>query len=61
MGILDNIFVLNCDFNEHQSIEDLKALGARVSDELALIKPRPDLSTPSRRFLISLPHWTGRG
>ncbi|MGE5258416.1 MAG: dynamin family protein, partial [Hyphomicrobiales bacterium] len=51
MGILDNIlFVLNCDFNEHQSIEDLKALAARVRDELALIKPRPDLYAFSALF-----------
>jgi GTPase SAR1 family protein len=51
MGILDNtLFVLNCDFNEHQSIEDLKTLAARVSDELALIKPRPDLYAFSALF-----------
>jgi GTPase SAR1 family protein len=51
MGILDNIlFVLNCDFNEHQSIEDLKSLAARVGDELALIKPRPDLYVFSALF-----------
>jgi GTPase SAR1 family protein len=51
MGILDNIlFVLNCDFNEHQSIEDLKSLAERVGDELALIKPRPDLYAFSALF-----------
>jgi GTPase SAR1 family protein len=53
MGILDNIiFVLNCDFNEHQSIDDLKALTARVRDELGLIKPRPDLYAFSALFSL---------
>jgi hypothetical protein len=51
MGILDNIlFVLNCDFSEHPSIEDLQALTARVSEELALIKPRPDVYAFSALF-----------
>jgi len=51
MGILDNIlFILNCDFSEHQSIEDLKALAARVTDELALIKPNPDIYAFSALF-----------
>lgn len=51
MGILDNIlFILNCDFSEHQSIEDLKALAARVSDELALIKPKTDIYAFSALF-----------
>jgi GTPase SAR1 family protein len=51
MGILDNIlFILNCDFSEHQSIEDLKALAERVDDELALIKPKPDTYAFSALF-----------
>jgi GTPase SAR1 family protein len=51
MGILDNIlFVLNCDFSEHPSIEDLKALAGRVSEELALIKSRPDVYAFSALF-----------
>jgi GTPase SAR1 family protein len=51
MGILDNIlFILNCDFSEHQSIEDLMALAAQVGGELALIKPHPDLYTFSALF-----------
>jgi GTPase SAR1 family protein len=51
MGILDNIlFVLNCDFSEHPSIEDLKALAGRVSEELALIKPRSDVYAFSALF-----------
>jgi len=68
MGILDNIlFVLNCDFSEHPSIEDLKALAGRVSEELALIKPgrtsmlsRP-CSTSSKRWTADSRKKTGGG
>ena len=42
MGIMDNIlFVINCDFSEHESIEDLNALIEKVKEELSLIKPAP--------------------
>lgn len=51
MGILDNIlFVVNCDFSEHPSLDDLKALVDRVSDELALIRPRPEVYAFSALF-----------
>ena len=44
MGILDNIvFVINFDFSEHESIDDLKSLVNRVREELSMIKPDPDL------------------
>ena len=44
MGILDNtLFVLNCDFSEHPSVEELKSLAGRVREELSLIKPAPSL------------------
>ena len=51
MGILDNIlFVLNCDFSEHQSFEDLKPLIGRVSDELSLMKSGADVFAFSALF-----------
>ena len=51
MGILDNIlFVLNCDFSEHHSFEDLKSLVGRVSDELSLMKSGADVFTFSALF-----------
>ena len=51
MGILDNIlFVVNCDFSDHPSLDDLKALVDRVSDELALIRPRPEVYAFSALF-----------
>lgn len=51
MGILDNIlFVVNCDFSEHPSLDDLKTLVDRVSDELALIRPRPEVYAFSALF-----------
>jgi len=51
MGILDNIlFVLNCDFSEHPSIEDLKAIEGRVYEELALIRNQPEVYAFSALF-----------
>ncbi|MEA3232274.1 MAG: dynamin family protein [Thermodesulfobacteriota bacterium] len=44
MGIMDNIiFVLNCDFSEHENISDLHALVEKNREELSLICPDPDL------------------
>ena len=44
MGIMDNIvFVVNCDFSEHESIEDLQKLVDRIREEIAMIKPDPDV------------------
>jgi GTPase SAR1 family protein len=51
MGILDNtLFILNCDFSEHPSIEDMKTLASRVAEELALIRPRPEVYSFSALF-----------
>lgn len=57
MGILDNIlFVINCDFSEHEEMEELQSLIGRVQEELALIKPDPDVYTFSALFnLFSSP------
>lgn len=44
MGILENmIFVLNVDFSEHESLEGLEQLRRRVTEELALIRPEPEV------------------
>jgi len=44
MGIMDNIiFVVNCDFSEHDDLRDLKALIARVRQELSLVKSDPEI------------------
>ena len=60
MGILDNIlFVVNCDFSEHESIEELQALVKKVKEELALIKPEPEVYTFSALFnLFASPNLT---
>jgi GTPase SAR1 family protein len=51
IGILDNIlFVVNCDFSEHDAIDDLKALVAKVQDELSMIKKAPDVYTFSALY-----------
>ena len=53
MGIIENIlFVVNCDFNEHDSLDDLKALAGKVEQELSIIKPAPVLFTFSSLFSL---------
>ena len=63
MGILDNIlFVVNCDFSEHESMEELETLVGKVHEELALIKPEPEVYTFSALFnLFSSPQLTLSG
>ncbi len=44
MGILDHIlFVINCDFSEHDSLEDLNGLIDRTREELSLLRPDPEV------------------
>ena len=51
MGILENIvFVINCDFSEHESIDDLNDLVGRVREELSMLKPDPEIYTFSALF-----------
>ena len=51
MGILDNmLFVANIDFSEHDSIEDVERIIAKIRDELSLIRPDPDIYTFSGLF-----------
>jgi GTPase SAR1 family protein len=51
MGIADNmLFVCNCDLNEHDSLEDLRAQVQRMNEELALIVEDPRLFTLSALF-----------
>jgi GTPase SAR1 family protein len=40
MRIMDNfLFVLNCDFSEHESVENLKKLARNVKEEISTIRP----------------------
>ncbi len=51
MGIIDNIlFVVNIDFSEHESAEELQALVGRVREELSILRPEPDIYTFSALF-----------
>jgi len=51
MGLMENIFfVINCDFNEHESIEGLTALVGRIEEEISVIKPDPTIFTISTLF-----------
>jgi hypothetical protein len=44
MGIMDNIiFVANCDLSEHDSLEGLFGLIKKTADDIALIKPEPEV------------------
>jgi len=44
MGILDNIlFVVNCDFSEHETIDDLHNLVESTQKDLAIIKNQSDI------------------
>ncbi|MGD9332273.1 MAG: dynamin family protein [Desulfobacterales bacterium] len=48
MGIIDSmLFILNADFSEHESLEDLQQLERKVADELALLRPAPEIYTLS--------------
>ena len=51
MGLMENIFfVINCDFNEHETIEGLKVLVRRIEEEISVIKPDPTIFTISTLF-----------
>jgi GTPase SAR1 family protein len=51
MGILENIvFVVNCDFSEHDAVEDLEVLVERVREELSMIKSDPEIFSFSALF-----------
>jgi GTPase SAR1 family protein len=51
MGIIDNIlFVVNCDFSEHETKEELMTLVDKTRSELSLIKADPPIHTLSSLF-----------
>ena len=72
MGIMDNMmFVINCDFSEHDTLYDLEKLIRKVEEELALIKPEPEIYSfsalyhlfktrddkPSQKDLLRIKQW----
>jgi len=51
MGILENIiFVINIDFGEHESAEDMDSLIKKIKEDIALIKPEPEIYALSALF-----------
>ena len=51
MGFLENIFfVINCDFSEHEGLDDLAALIEKTKKEISLIKRDPEIFTFSTLF-----------
>ena len=53
MGILETVvFVVNCDFSEHESLEDLFEGLRKIEADLRLICPEPQMFTFSSLFLL---------
>ncbi|MBI5591061.1 MAG: dynamin family protein [Deltaproteobacteria bacterium] len=51
MGLAEHIlFVVNCDFSEHDSVDGLLPLIERIREEISLIKPSPTLYTLSSLY-----------
>ncbi len=51
MGLMENIFfVVNCDFNEHEDVDDMQGVVERVREELSVVRPRPKLFAFSALF-----------
>ena len=51
MGILDTVaFIVNCDFSEHDSLEDLSEGIRKIEDDLSLLCPDPQVFTFSALF-----------
>ncbi|MBN2516764.1 MAG: dynamin family protein [Deltaproteobacteria bacterium] len=51
MGLMENIFfVVNCDFNEHEDLDDLQTLNGKIREDITVIKPDADIFTFSSLF-----------
>ncbi len=51
MGMIDDvIFVLNCDFDEHDSVEDMLSLLKKTQQELSIFKEKPHIFAFSALF-----------
>jgi hypothetical protein len=51
MGLAGPIlFVVNCDFSEHDSVDGLSSLVERIREEISLIKPSPRIYTLSSLY-----------
>lgn len=53
MGLLDNtFFVINCDFSEHDAIEDLNQVRQKIAEDIALIAPAPEIYSFSSLYSL---------
>ncbi len=51
MGILDTtLFVANCDFNEHDTLANLKEVVEKIRNDIAVLRPDPPLFVLSALF-----------
>ena len=44
------LFIINCDFSEHESVNDLHALVEKIKEELSMIKPDPEIYSISALY-----------
>ena len=57
MGLMENIFfVVNCDFNEHEDVDDMEAVIERVRKELSVVRPKPKVFAFSALFHLLEEH-----
>ncbi|WP_300670436.1 dynamin family protein [Desulfoluna sp.] len=53
MGIAENTtFVVNCDFSEHESMENMESIVAKITEELSLLIPDPEVHTVSALYQL---------
>ena len=53
MGLLDNtFFVINCDFSEHDAIEDLIQVRKKIAEDIALIASAPEIYSFSSLYSL---------
>lgn len=51
LGLFENIlFVNNCDFSEHENLEDLKHIESKIQQELGFLTPEPRVYTFSALY-----------
>ena len=56
MGIMDTVaFIVNCDFSEHESLDDLLEGVRKIEADLSLLCPEPELFTFSALFSLGAP------
>jgi len=51
MGLMDNtLFLVNFDFGEHENVKDLERVTAKIKEDIALLRPEPEIYVLSALF-----------